>query len=447
MDIIAATLRKDRGIDLVVPSETDSANAVDRVVAALANGDTCFLHDWSLLYPEREQCLVEAFRCSMPERALGRCLDVSEPINHDRVAGNGLAPTFLRTHKYHVFGLAESHDGRCTGAPPEHGNDKANRFLLGSEMLWALGFPRDLRLHELSDPQVRSLAGNSMSVHHVATLQAVVLCFVDFATPLDQLRQQQRGRGKRVTPLVSAASAAPSVTIPPHAYTPLHMVRKTSLPGLERTADGKRRAVSCNILSPLTIVLKPITEYSVQDVVPDAIQGMVSAAVGALLHGGASLPTKKGRFNFYTCSMTKDIQVLSFGINERDLTPVGNVRNATLGDHVLQLVNGFKQLLDEPHQPQFVTGVDIVLTRYGLPVVPMNDKFNNTGPSFIFSASLVGGLTASPSYITTDHGPGCIVWQSGQVGGGAERDQGAMRHSQCTNPCTGQLCTSTMRLM
>ena len=108
---------------------------------------------WIQFYAPREQDLIQLIsaasivRFGINVHAAIQWFDVTEPTSHGRLFSLDQTPPILRTHR--IF----SHHLR--------------RHQLGLESLFVQGFPHDIQIKGLCDRQLRSIAGNTISVQMI----------------------------------------------------------------------------------------------------------------------------------------------------------------------------------------------------------------------------------------------------------------------------------------
>ena len=107
-------------------------------------------------------------------------------------------------------------------------------------MLSILGISPTINVAGLTDAQLRSIAGNSMSVAFLVRLLIVALLHVDFHTVLSAAQPSQQRPGKirksrrSASVTTSQHAAACLYEVPPHPYTRPSQLVRTHLPGLAR---------------------------------------------------------------------------------------------------------------------------------------------------------------------------------------------------------------------
>ena len=173
---------------------------------------------WRLLYTEREHDLILLMEAELQRRGMPSdanvFFDITEPTAHSRMIANNMLPTQLRTHRIHWV--------------------KGQRHVLGIEQLLSMGFPRNVSTRGVSDPQLRALAGNSMSVHFICALITLTLMYVDLQTPALQRDCKRR----------HAPAAEPHIyLVGPHNYTTREYTTKEYLPGLDCTCAS----IACQV--------------------------------------------------------------------------------------------------------------------------------------------------------------------------------------------------------
>ena len=156
-------------------------------------------------------------------------LDLDSPANHNRVLFPGLAPVLLRKH---YVGLILKHPD----APARYA-----RHLLGLEHLFYMGCPRDVRTGGISDVQLRSLAGNSMTVPTSVALMTVLLAVLDWEVELSEGAHACNDDDFIVH------------VVTPLASTPMATKQKQALPGFSIS-----RALKCSCLCPWDIHSVPM---------------------------------------------------------------------------------------------------------------------------------------------------------------------------------------------
>ena len=185
--------------------------------------------DWLRLYSLREQDLIMLLETCLPQISAHAsdasntfAIDIHEPISHGKIMYPGMAGCFLRTHRFYM---------------PKH-----KRHMFGIEHMFALGFPKTLCRTGINDIGLRSIGGNSMSVHFLARLMLTTLLLVDFESPVEQLLPF-------VKKMRSTVSAHLSVTLKPHWGSSPDSMAKVWLPGL----GPKKRNSLANAIAPLDV--------------------------------------------------------------------------------------------------------------------------------------------------------------------------------------------------
>ena len=210
-----------------IPSERERLDAL-----AVRPGDPSA--PWAPLYPLREQDLVNLYSClfkNTPSIAAG-CLDIiidlTEPAEHSRSVQPRVMPTGLARHRYYW--------------------PRQQRHILGLEQLWALGFPHDINCVGVPDSCLHDIAGNTMSVKVLCTLQALMLSFVNFDIPIDGVVNPSRSL-KTMGLSPHEFSKAILQKVAPHANTSVVMSEKLFLPGLEWAKKGLGKIKVLSVLS------------------------------------------------------------------------------------------------------------------------------------------------------------------------------------------------------
>jgi hypothetical protein len=149
----------------------------------------------------------------------GTQVDVSDLVEHDKYMSSGLVPPLLRTHRYHWLAPEQlTNNGLGPGC---------NRLLLGIEELFVLGFPKNLNRLNLTETQLKKLAGNSMSVPFLCAAQCYQLCATAWG---DECAVARPARPQDTSP-------AGSVSFHPH--TSFNRMKKLNMPGLERRKTAR----------------------------------------------------------------------------------------------------------------------------------------------------------------------------------------------------------------
>ena len=159
--------------------------------------------------------------------------------------------------------------------------------------------------------------------------------------------------------------------------------------------------------------------------------GLQSQAVADSLRvllgaSGSALTTKKQRFNFFSTAATSNILVANLGVNVSELmhgrfAPSGSMIGAKCprtSAAVGRIMQAFAATV-----PAFENqvGIEIVLHKYGYPILPFfNHDFAPTR-QFYFAVRLSNLSVDNVLYtISTSTEPCCSVWHSGLVEGSAE---------------------------
>jgi site-specific DNA-cytosine methylase len=162
---------------------------------------------------ERELCLFLSAWISQNKPKFGSCffMNMSEPTSHNRLCFPGIVPPMLRKNVVALLSTVLKADGSI-------GVD-FDRHLLGLEHMFVLGFPPNIKTCGLTDTDLRSIAGNSMSVSWLVLLWSLILT-VDF----------NRDDAPRLQPLEPID--VPVSTLCPHDASPFASYTKRPLPGL-----------------------------------------------------------------------------------------------------------------------------------------------------------------------------------------------------------------------
>ena len=147
-------------------------------------------------------------------------VDLAAPASHMRLVCPNVTPVFMTEH---YVGLIAKERGRKA---------RYVRHLLGLEHLLYLGLPRDIDTDDITDFQLRSLAGNSMSVPMMTTLVTLVLGAVEFQAPIGQ-------------DMPTIARDFVSHVVQMHPATPVASTTKLPFPGMVE----KKRILRTNVVT------------------------------------------------------------------------------------------------------------------------------------------------------------------------------------------------------